>query len=601
MIMSWLWDSMEPMISDTCMFFSTAKEIWEFIRRTYSKARDAAQVYEIKVKTTATKQGDKSVTEYANLLQNRWQELDHYRVFEMKCPEDAGILKSFIERDRVYDFLAGLNPEFDQVRIQILGKEDTPSLEETISLIRAEESRRSVMLEPRIMDGSALAAKTDHQEKGKIDLPKYSGRENQFKENKDNLWCTYCNKPRHTREKCWKLNGKSSSREWGNHGGQQRPQAHLAEQPKPEENSATGGFNSEEIEKLKNLLGSLEKSSGACSLTLSGKPSFLFCMNASGKIIFANSWIIDSGATDHMTPTSHLFHTYTPCPSNRKITVANGSLATVAGFGDIHITPILVLKNVLHVPKLSANLVSIQKLTHDLKCCATFFPSHCVLQEQGSGRRIGLAKERNGLYHLESSQKVRSNLPLSFLSSSNKDTIWLYHLRLGHPSFRVLKVMFPHLFQGLDISEFHCDICELAKHTRVSFPISNSRSSLPFHLIHSDIWGPSTIPNVSGARWFVSLIDDCTRVTWLFLLKQKSDVGIVVPNFHSMVQNQFGVKIKSFRTDNARDYFNQILSPYFQSQGIIHESSCVNTPQQNGMAERKNGHLLNTTRALLFQ
>ena len=140
MIMSWLWDSMEPMISDTCMFFSTAKEIWEFIRHTYSKARDAAQVYEIKVKIAATKQGDKSVTKYANLLQNRWQELDHYRVFEMKCPEDAGILKSFIERDRVYDFLAGLNPEFDQVRIQILGKEDTPSLEETISLIRAEES-----------------------------------------------------------------------------------------------------------------------------------------------------------------------------------------------------------------------------------------------------------------------------------------------------------------------------------------------------------------------------------------------------------------------------------------------------------------------------
>ncbi|KAJ9671270.1 hypothetical protein PVL29_027317 [Vitis rotundifolia] len=161
--------------------------------------------------------------------------------------------------------------------------------------------------------------------------------------------------------------------------------------------------------------------------------------------------------------------------------------------------------------------------------------------------------------------------------------------------------MFPHLFQGLNISKFHCETCKLAKHTRVSFPISNKRSSHPFHLIHSDIWGPSTIPNVSGARWFVSLIDDCTWVTWIFLLKQKSDVSIVIPNFHSMVQNQFGVKIKSFRTDNARDYFNQTLSPYFQSQGILHDSSCVNTPQQNGVAERKNGHLLNTTRALLFQ
>ncbi|KAJ9679119.1 hypothetical protein PVL29_021142 [Vitis rotundifolia] len=161
--------------------------------------------------------------------------------------------------------------------------------------------------------------------------------------------------------------------------------------------------------------------------------------------------------------------------------------------------------------------------------------------------------------------------------------------------------MFPHLFQGLDISEFHCETCELAKHTRVSFPISNKISSYPFHLIHSDIWGPSTISNVFGACWFVSLIDECTRVTWIFLLKQKSDVSIVIPNFHSMVQNQFGVKIKSFRTDNARDYFNQTLSPYFQSQGILHDSSCVNTPQQNGVAEMKNGHLLNTTRALLFQ
>ena len=144
--------------------------------------------------------------------------------------------------------------------------------------------------------------------------------------------------------------------------------------------------------------------------------------------------------------------------------MANGSLATVAGFGDIYITPTLILKNVLHVPKLSANLVSIQKFTHDLKCYAFFSPSYYVFQEQGLGRRIGLAKKRNGLYHLESSHKTSNNLSLSFLSSSNKNTIWLNHLCLGHPSFRVLKVMFPRLFQGLDIYEFHCETCELTKH-----------------------------------------------------------------------------------------------------------------------------------------
>ncbi|RVW17571.1 hypothetical protein CK203_083466 [Vitis vinifera] len=144
----------------------------------------------------------------------------------------------------------------------------------------------------------------------------------------------------------------------------------MAEQPKTEENLATGGFNSEEMEKLRSLLGFLDKPIGTCSLALSGTPSLSFCINASHKI-YDDYWIIDSGATNHMTSKSQLFHTYTPSPSNKKTAVTNDSLTTVVGFGDIDITPTLILKNVLH--------------------------------EQGSGRRIGLTKERSGLYHLESS------------------------------------------------------------------------------------------------------------------------------------------------------------------------------------------------------
>ena len=161
--------------------------------------------------------------------------------------------------------------------------------------------------------------------------------------------------------------------------------------------------------------------------------------------------------------------------------------------------------------------------------------------------------------------------------------------------------MFPTLFKGLDIQPFHYDICEYAKHIHVSFPISNKRSSSPFFLIHSNIWGPSTIPNISGSRWFVTFIDDYTRVSWIYLLKNKSDVSHIFPVFCTMVQNQFGAKIKKIHSDNACDYFNQILSQWFQKEGIIHESSSITTPQQNGVAERKNRHLLEFTRALLFQ
>ena len=74
MIMAWLWNSMTLEISNTCMFLATTKDIWDAIQQTYSKARDVAQVYEVKVKTIAIKQGSKTVTEYANQLKALWQE-----------------------------------------------------------------------------------------------------------------------------------------------------------------------------------------------------------------------------------------------------------------------------------------------------------------------------------------------------------------------------------------------------------------------------------------------------------------------------------------------------------------------------------------------
>ena len=83
-------------------------------------------------------------------------------------------------------------------------------------------------------------------------------------------------------------------------------------------------------------------------------------------------------------------------------------------------------------------------------------------------------------------------------------------------------------------------------------------------------------------------------------MKNKYDVSHIVLTFFRMIKTQFGVGIKRFRSDNARDYFNHTLADFFQQEGIIHESSCVNTPQQNGIAERKNRHLLDMTRAILF-
>lgn len=98
---------------------------------------------------------------------------------------------------------------------------------------------------------------------------------------------------------------------------------------------------------------------------------------------------------------------------------------------------------------------------------------------------IGLARERNGLYHFESfgQNNTRSNFPFSFLFRlpfSNKNKIWLYDFHLGHLSFNVLKII--DLFKGINMRIFHCDVCELAKDKHTSFPISNKKMSSPFTL-----------------------------------------------------------------------------------------------------------------------
>ncbi|RVW55090.1 hypothetical protein CK203_067093 [Vitis vinifera] len=106
-IMSWLWNSMQPEISRTCMFLSTAKEIWESVCHTYFKVRDATQMYELKIRIHNTKQGILFVTEYYNVIRSLWLELDQYQNLRMKCSIDATMHQEFIEQERVYDFLAG--------------------------------------------------------------------------------------------------------------------------------------------------------------------------------------------------------------------------------------------------------------------------------------------------------------------------------------------------------------------------------------------------------------------------------------------------------------------------------------------------------------
>ena len=98
-----------------------------------------------------------SVIEYYNILNSLWLDLIYYQNFQMKCSEDVTMLQKLVERERIFEFLVGLNVEHDQVRVQILGKETLSSLIEVFSIVKAEASRRIVMLEAPPSEGSTPA------------------------------------------------------------------------------------------------------------------------------------------------------------------------------------------------------------------------------------------------------------------------------------------------------------------------------------------------------------------------------------------------------------------------------------------------------------
>ncbi|KAL0309706.1 UNVERIFIED_CONTAM: Retrovirus-related Pol polyprotein from transposon TNT 1-94 [Sesamum radiatum] len=185
-------------------------------------------------------------------------------------------------------------------------------------------------------------------------------------------------------------------------------------------------------------------------------------------------------------------------------------------------------------------------------------------------------------------------------SASFHCSVSVWHNRLGHASVEAIK----HI-QEVDCTEFSsnipCDTCHKAKQSRIPFPVSSSHATAIFDLVHMDLWGPYKANSISGCTYLLTLVDDHSRCLWIFLLKQKNQVPTVLHSFCSMVQNQFGKGIKIFRSDNGSEFINQECRMLCANFGIIHQTSCSYTPQQNGRVERKHRHLLNIARALLLQ
>ena len=132
-------------------------------------------------------------------------------------------------------------------------------------------------------------------------------------------------------------------------------------------------------------------------------------------------------------------------------------------------------------------------------------------------------------------------------------------IRLGHLSFNYLRKIKPELFVVITNFESKCDIYELAKSRRIPYVPSYNKNLLMFMTIHSDVWGPAWIPTLSGTRYFVTFIDECTRMTWVSLLLNKGDVSSIFHDLYKIVSTQYQCKIRVLQSDNGGQYLNSIL------------------------------------------
>nr|CAN60149.1 hypothetical protein VITISV_016363 [Vitis vinifera] len=384
--------------------------------------------------------------------------------------------------------LIGLRPDLEPVRDEILSSSSVLSLDDVFARLLCISSTQTLPSDS-ISDSSVLVSHTTSR-----------GGRSGNRGRGQRPHCTYCNKLGHTCDRCYQLHGR------------------------PPRTAHASQASVASVAQLGNVSACLTHTS------------------------FLGPWILNSGASDHISGNKDLFSSITTTSALPTVTLANGSQTVAKGIGLTLPLPSLPLTSVIYTPECPFNLISISKIPRTLNCSFTFSDKFVTLQNRSTGKTIGIGRESQGLYHLT-------------LDSSPKMV----------PRFSTL-------------SSLSCESCQLGKHTHVSFPKRlNNQAKSSFKLVHTDVWGPYRTASTLGFQYFVTFIDDYSRCTWLFLMKNRAELFFIFQKFYAEIQTQFNISIRVLRSDNAREYFSAPFTSFMSHHGILHQSSCAHTPQQNGI------------------
>ncbi|KAK9733373.1 hypothetical protein RND81_04G063500 [Saponaria officinalis] len=503
MVRCWILNSMLDVLKEGFMTVKTAKQLWSEIRERYGQS-NGPLLFSIKKGVKECCSREYVNCEYFNKLKKYWddiEEIESYPDFSCgaltKC--SCNLLKKIMEqalKEKVIMFLMGLNNSFDNVRSNILSMEPLPNINKTYSIVHQIESQKminSVINVPH--DASAFMVDkkyTGNQWRKDLKRPKM-----------DERWCDYCKKVGHVREKCFRLHPELKARFDNFRAVNHRSSVHLAENkevPATEHplEMSTSPVNAGVHEKTPSVNPALMFHSNPdgmafAHMSCAGKTleSFAFCAKIYGSSL---DWIIDSGATAHMTSQRHQFIRLRKLSKPVIVGLLDGSTQLVTESGDIQIHSKITLYDVLYVPSFKHNLLSVSKLLTENDMYINFHTEKCVLQDPAKDA-VAIGSRQAGLYKLivetredscsNTKRKTRCSastvLPYTAACSSNKEMLDLMHARLGHTLLS--KMQHVQQFSCGGLQSYFCDTCIMAKMHKLPFERSNSKANSMFDFV----------------------------------------------------------------------------------------------------------------------
>ena len=289
------------------------------------------------------------------------------------------------------------------------------------------------------------------------------------------------------------------------------------------------------------------------------------------------------------------------------VTFGDNSKGRVIGKGNLMYNRIKI-RDVSLVSNLKHNLLSISQLSEH-GYTVSFTSSGCEIKDSTTNELKLKGSRKGGLYFVDWNSGETGTCLVATSSVPNADYInWLWHKRLGHLNFKIIRHLVKHgLVEGVPESKFKkeglCQACQLGKQARESFksrPISASSERI-LELLHMDLFGPVKPPTIGLRKFTLVVVDDYSRYTWVRLMKTKDEVNTILSELILLLQNEKGVTVKRIRSDNGTEFCNGFLMDFCAEIGIGHERSTPRTPQQNGLAERRNRTIKEAARTMMAE